>query len=305
LREAGDGAAGGDPAYLLVDLGQVEEGRVEVAQPVEPFLRPLVVGLAAGQRGHDVLVARDAAHVLRRARALASETTGRRSIGVERVHGLDLDRVRPAVAEVVLVEQPVAALGDHLVEAYVALGDALLTLGLTLGLGLVGEEGLGAVVVGARAHRELVQVGVGPPHPDLQHLVEAVERQVAREHEPTPDRRFRAVEVDADGEPSRDLRLLQQRGPAHADVIEVTTKVRDPGGSAGPGLSRLVEQLAQERLAIGAGQWKDVARDQRIVVWHGTTVRDDPQRAPGDAQPCGEPPRSLVTVPCPTSLADV
>src|SRR5258706_16198392 len=40
------------------------------------------------------------------------------------------------------------------------------------------------------AHNELMQVRVLPPHDDLEHLMEAKERYLTRNHNASPDRRF-------------------------------------------------------------------------------------------------------------------
>ena len=120
-------------------------------------------------------MAADAADVLGWAGAAARQALGD---GVALLEGEDLlqpDGVLPVVTEVVDVVQTIAFAGHHLVQAHVILQDALLAL---IQVELV-EERLQVQVASARAHLEVMQMGIGPAHGDLDDLVDLRQRQVA------------------------------------------------------------------------------------------------------------------------------
>ena len=135
--------------------------------------------------------------------------------------------VVPAVAEVVLVPELVALLGDELVESYVVLERPVLAL-----VDVEARDEVRRAVVAAGA--EPVQVAVGPAHRRLDHVMHPRQAEVTGQLESAPDRRLRAVQVQAHPEPAdlgRDreqrrrlvaLQLLEDAGhlPAHQRVEE-------------------------------------------------------------------------------------
>ena len=136
--------------------------------------RVRVVGVnRVGGRG-DQLVGVYPAAILARAVTPAVGADGSRRRIRPDADGFELDDVLPVIAEVIVVEQLVADIDQHLVEAHLLLGDAGLAL-VHLVRAQV-EFGLRAVEV--RAGTELVQVAVGPAERILDDLVYLVEQQV-------------------------------------------------------------------------------------------------------------------------------
>src|SRR5699024_10032692 len=97
--------------------------------------------------------------------------------------------VFPAVAEIVVVPQPVALGGEHLVQPGISLEDALLTLRVDIESG---EEMRRRNVV---ARSKSMQMALEPPHGCLEDVMERVEREVTRKVEPPPHRGLRAAQV--------------------------------------------------------------------------------------------------------------
>ena len=108
--------------------------------------------------------------------------------------GFELYDMLPAIAEVVLVVQLVTRIGQHLVDAYLFLGDANVSL-VHLERAQVK---LGLRTVRARAGTELVQVTIGPAERLLDNLVQLVEEQIRRQLQPAPERRPGPLQVDPD-----------------------------------------------------------------------------------------------------------
>jgi len=102
--------------------------------------------------------------------------------------------VLPVVTEVVIVEQLVAGIGQHLIQAHVFLGNSRLAVFHLKRAQVV--LGLGAVM--PRTGAELMQVTVGPAERHLDDLMDLVEKQIRRQLEPAPQRRLRPVEVNPD-----------------------------------------------------------------------------------------------------------
>jgi len=82
--------------------------------------------------------------------------------------------VFPAVTKVIVVEEPVTSIDQHLVQAHVFLGNPRLPVFHLEGAQVV--LGFGSVM--ARAGAELVEVGVGPAERYLDNLVDLVEEEV-------------------------------------------------------------------------------------------------------------------------------
>lgn len=108
--------------------------------------------------------------------------------------GFKPDTVLPVVTEIVGIEQLVADLDQHLVEAHLVLGNA--------GLALLHLERtqivLRVVAVVLWPTTEPMQMTVGPAERSLDNVVEIVEEQVGRELKTTPQRRFGSLEIDTD-----------------------------------------------------------------------------------------------------------
>ena len=156
------------------------------------YLRELRVVVPAAHPSRQFVVPSDSAAILRRTSHPAAEAANRRRTLVE--HFLDLERVVPAVTEVVDVPDGVALRTDQLVEAYVVLQHALLAF-----VDIEGGEKVWRSIVPAGA--EAVQVAVGPAHRGLDRVVHPGEGQVARQVEPPPDRRLRADQIQPQLEP--------------------------------------------------------------------------------------------------------
>jgi hypothetical protein len=154
--------------------------------------------VAAGNPSGDLLVAAQAAAVLRRAGHLALQAGRSRWRVVENL--FDHQHVLPSVAEVVVIEEPVALGGHHLVEPYLVFGDAFVAFAEVE----PGDE----VGAGTSVHpdAELVQVAVLPAHRDLQHDMQLVEHQLTGQVETTPDRRLGLHQIDPHPEAPRTLR---------------------------------------------------------------------------------------------------
>ncbi len=114
---------------------------------------------SSGEHLEGVLQTGETADVLRRAGPLTGDTARLPVLRRQRPRRLQRDPVLPAVAEVVLVEQPLARLGEHLVEAHVALRDALLAF-LDV---VVEQEVLAGEVAIVGTHHEVVQVEIVQP----------------------------------------------------------------------------------------------------------------------------------------------
>ena len=186
---------GGDELVRLIDVEGV--GMPAVGQPGASFLGAVehlgsecVVVVVAHPIG-EFAVAPDAAAVLWWAGELPADAYRDRASAVE--HLLDAQDMRPAIAEVVVIPEPVALISDDLVEAHIVFEHPLVAL-VEVELG----EELGSVAVIARA--EAVQVAVGPSHRRLDHLVQPREEDVAGNLDASPHRRLRALQVDTDTE---------------------------------------------------------------------------------------------------------
>lgn len=200
----------------LICLVDVEVVGVPVkGQPVSAVLRVLerlreqgVVVPTAHPCGQ-FLVAGDSSAVLWR----TGHSPGGASHGGERFieDRLDDELVVPSVAEVALVPEFVALLGEDLVEAYVGLGYAFVAL-IEVELG---REARRTVVV---AHAEPMQMRVVPPHRGLDRDVHPWEGQVAGKLEAAPEGRLGAVQVESDPEPAAPLRDWEELGPLIASV---------------------------------------------------------------------------------------
>jgi hypothetical protein len=178
-----------------VELDQLEPCRVDlIAEDAGELGGPFgVVGVILVPRSDDQFVRVRAAAVLGRAGSTprgADCPYGRLNPWQDR---LQLDRVLPVVAEVVVVEQPVARLDEHFVQADVILGNARLPFVNVEGTQVV--LGVPAPEVGPGA--EPVQVTVGPTEGRLDDVVKVVEEQVGRKLQTAPDGRRGPLQVDA------------------------------------------------------------------------------------------------------------
>ncbi len=202
----------------------------------------------SGQCRQQVAVTPDATDILGRAGAAPRQARG---CGVTLRPGpdrLQLDGVPPAVTEVVLVEEPIALLGDGLVESDRPLGGALQALGLVVGR----QERLCHPILHFRPHHEVVQMRVGPPHRHLQDVVQLRQFQVAGQPKTPPDRRLRPVQVDPHDErrtirtPRQQHRTLAGNRPVEA-VGPLERSPSAASASVGPPVAA-IRSLAQARM---------------------------------------------------------
>ena len=101
----------------------------------------------------------------------------------------DLDLVYPVVAEIVGVGEFVALLGDQVAERVFPL-----VAEVCLRAGTDEIIGIKHPVFHLFARAEGVQVGIGPPHDDLDDIVQPVEFDFTRHDEAAPDRRLQVAE---------------------------------------------------------------------------------------------------------------
>lgn len=128
-------------------------------------------------RLQELVVSPDAAYVLGRTGAPASQNAWALDPGPGRGDALEHDLILPAIAEIVLVYYLVLALSEHVLEPdfpLVLAPDAKLRIRLT---------------VQDLPPAKLVQMTVGPAHDDLEDPVELIQGHVARRLEPSSDRR--------------------------------------------------------------------------------------------------------------------
>lgn len=131
----------------------------------------------------ELLVSTGSAVVLRWAGQLARDADRCRRRFVE--HLLDAQHMLPPVAEVVVVPEPIAHFRDDLVEASIVLEQAFIAH-----FDVEPGQKRGWVAVVARVER--VQMAVHPAHRHLQHVVQAIEREIAGDVDAPPDGRFGA-----------------------------------------------------------------------------------------------------------------
>src|SRR5690606_2872825 len=178
-------ARSGELGQVRVDLGQLEAVGVVVAQELARFPgRPA----AAARPGQELVVAVDAAGVLRRAGALAAGALGERLAAGRGRDSVHLDVVDPVVAEIIGVREA-AARADQRVQPDAAL--VLLRLDPERAVVRGGPEA-------AVADLELVQVVVLPAHRALDHLVQAGQGDRPGHAHAPPDRRPGARDGDAE-----------------------------------------------------------------------------------------------------------
>src|SRR5262249_19156765 len=156
--------------------------------------RVSLTGVARVVGRRDQLVGVDAAAVLGRAVTAASHAYRPRPGIRPGQQGFELDDVLPAVTKVIVVEEPVTSIDQHLIQAHVFLGDPRRPVFHLEGAQVV--LGFGSVM--PRAGAELVQVGVGPAERYLDDLVDLVEEQVGGQLKPAPQRRPCPFQVDPD-----------------------------------------------------------------------------------------------------------
>ena len=244
-----------------------EPGAVLVLEVAQVFDRP--------ELGGELVPAVDAADVVRRAGAPPGLAAGDRVVGRAGAHIGDAQHVLPAVAEVVLVVEPVTRLAQHLVEAHLAFGRA--------GGALVFVE-LGQEVVALARTVEVVQVTVVPPHRRLEPLVQLVETLVTAQLEPAPDLGVRVLELDQDGERDRVVRRLGQLDR----LVHVHPEPRTVG-------RRLGQAVAAE--VFGEGRQVAAGHDgaDRGVEVGLVTGGVHPTSKSGRAPICLRPPRKRCT----------
>jgi hypothetical protein len=169
-----------------------------------------------GQHGLELLVAPPAAHILRWAGATARDTPRIAHPRFRRDDLLHGEPVGPVVAEVVQVAERVTLFDQP----------------EQLALGLVGD----ALVVPVRIRypvplpvdHELMQVGVGPAHRRLHHLMQHGQVHLARNLHPPLDRRLNLFQHDLDLE---DLRPHSHTRCGHAPML---TAPPEAAGAAPP-----------------------------------------------------------------------
>ena len=170
-----------ETSQRLIDLVDAEGGRAQAFRagwlPIEALElghRVSVIGVARVGGRRDQLVGVDAAAVLGRAVTAASHAYRSWPCIRPGLQGFELDDVLPAVTKVIVVEEPVTSIDQHLVQAHVFLGDPRRPVFDLEGAQVV----LGFRSVMPRAGAELVKVGVGPAERYLDDLVDLVEEQV-------------------------------------------------------------------------------------------------------------------------------
>ena len=175
--------SGFEPLQSGIGLVQIKPPRVPII--AEPFFHVFMVGvLWVGDDFEHLVIAGDAAAIIRRTRIFAGQTNDVFETGVRRQNFFRDNLVLPAVAKIVFVGEFRLRAGRNVGNGVALLVQFFAAHAAKFGIGPAVESAVAPV---GSADHEMMDVRIRPWHHALDDVVQAVQLEIGRHHDAPPD----------------------------------------------------------------------------------------------------------------------